>query len=123
MGTVAYFEGTDPLILTKLVLNGIDTLPVSNGYDNHGLYVNHITKGDDVAVVVGYLHKVIPTPKMEIKPKDILYTCIAYKIPVLLICPKDEMAKAQEKLGDVGDIVKLVEPDPDRIFEEIKKYV
>jgi len=36
--TVGYFEGTDPLLLNKLVARGIGTLPISNGFDSHGIW-------------------------------------------------------------------------------------
>ena len=33
---VGYFDGTDSTLLTNLVLNGCDTVPISNGSDRHG---------------------------------------------------------------------------------------
>jgi len=59
MATVGYLEGTDSTILTRLAVSGIDTLPLSNGVDGHGKYVNHLSKGE-VDVVVGYAHKLTP---------------------------------------------------------------
>jgi len=49
---VGYFEGTDPLLLTKLSAEGIETLPIGNTWDGHRKYVNHLSK-DEVNVVVG----------------------------------------------------------------------
>ena len=40
--SVGYFEGTDSKLLTALVCDGYDTLPVSNGFDNHGMHVRLI---------------------------------------------------------------------------------
>ena len=36
---VGYFEGTDSTLLTALVCDGYDTVPISNGFDNHGMHV------------------------------------------------------------------------------------
>ena len=58
MKIVGYLDGTDGLFLTNLAIKGVDTLPLSNGWDNHGKYLGHITKQDNIALVVGYLHKV-----------------------------------------------------------------
>ena len=35
---VGYFEGTDSTLLTALVCDGYDTVPISNGFDNHGMH-------------------------------------------------------------------------------------
>ena len=57
MARIGYFEGTDPLLLTRLAVEGIETLPLSNTWDHYGKYVNHLYR-DEVDVIVGYLHKV-----------------------------------------------------------------
>jgi len=111
MAAIAYFEGTDSLILSTLVTNGISTLPVSNGWDNHGKYVNHLGKKDDISAVIGYIHKVIPNPGMDLKPGDILYSCRAYSIPVILVIPTGKIENAKKILGTIGDYVMLVAPD------------
>jgi hypothetical protein len=61
MGLIGYFEGTDPLVLANLSIVGHSTMPLGNGFDNHGKYVGHITKDDNVSVVVGYFHKIMPS--------------------------------------------------------------
>ena len=110
MAVVAYFEGTDPLVLTKLAAEGIGTIPVSNGFDDHGKYVNHITSGDGVSVVIGYLHKVLPTSVRTMTPRDLLFACVTLDIPVLLIAERSDHEKAKELLGDVAGHVRLVDP-------------
>lgn len=62
---VGYLEGTDPLLLTKLAVEGIETLPVANTWDGHGKPINHLSEGE-VNVVVGYLHKLIPTEEANL---------------------------------------------------------
>ena len=71
--TIGYFEGTDPLLLNKLVARGIGTLPLSNGFDSHGKQVGYLTKEDGIDLVVGYFYKVAPTKKMSLTIKDILF--------------------------------------------------
>lgn len=110
MAIVGYLEGTDALVLTKLAAEGIGTLPLSNGFDNHGKYMNHLTSQDGVSVVIGYLHKVLPTPEMIITPQDLLFACLTHEIPVLLIVEKSEHEEAKRVLGEVGNRVRLVDP-------------
>ena len=119
MGIIAYFEGTDPLVLTKLAVKGIGTLPVSNGWDNHGKNINHITKEDKISAVIGYLHKVIPLQDMAISTKDILFTCNVYNIKVFLVAPEDLIDEAKKLVDDAGDNITIVSPDElcDKLLE------
>jgi len=121
MAIVAYLEGTDPLILTRLASGGIGTIPVSNGFDDHGKYVNHITSGDDVSVVIGYLHKVLPTSVVTLTPRDLLFACVTLNIPVLLIAARSDHQKARKLLGDVADQVRLV--DPGELYEAVLETI
>ncbi len=110
MANVGYLEGTDSLVLTKLAAKGVGTVPLSNGFDNHGKYINHLVPEDHIAVVTGYLHKVLPIPERRMTPKDLLFACIIHTIPVLLIVPKSEHGAAREVLGGAADYVRLVDP-------------
>jgi len=110
MPNVGYLEGTDPLVLTKLAARGIDTTPLSNGFDNHGKYVNHLSREDGISVVVGYLHKVMPTRGVSLSPSDLLFTCLTHEIPVLLLAEESDHEDARQVLGEVGDRVRLVDP-------------
>lgn len=110
MATVGYFEGTDPVILTRLAAQGIGTLPLSNGFDMHGKYVNHLARQDAISVVVGYLHKVLPTGGVSVTPRDLLFSCLTNDIPVVLVAEKAFHEAARERLGEVRDRVKLVDP-------------
>ena len=111
MATVAYLEGTDPLVLTRVAAQGIGTMPVSNGFDDHGKYVNHLTGQDGVSVVIGYLHKVLPTSGVTLTPRDLLSACVTHSIPVLLIAEKRDREKALKLLGDLADHARLVNPE------------
>lgn len=107
---ICYFEGSNPEWLTTLVAMGHDTLPVSNGYDGHGRDVRLFTAKDKVAVVVGYLHKVITPDDWEATTADILHGCLTYRIPILLAVPTQFQDKARNLLGELAQSVELVDP-------------
>jgi len=121
MATVGYFEGTDSLVLTRLAAKMVDTLPLSNGFDGHGKYVAHLTREDGVSLVVGYLHKVLPTSKRESTPEDVLFACRTHGIPVLLAVPSADHEAARPVLGKVADYVTLV--DPAELYERILETI
>jgi hypothetical protein len=121
MANVGYLEGTDPLMLTRLAARGVGTVPISNGFDSHGKYINHLVPSDHIAVVVGYMHKLLPTPERVMTAKDLLFSCMTHSIPVLVIAPKAEHAAAKKALGDAGSYVTLV--DPADVYDAIMKKV
>jgi len=117
MATVAYFEGTDPIILTRLAAKGVGTLPVSNGFDTHGKYVVHLAAQDGVSVIVGYLHKVLPANGVAPTPRDLLFTWTGQEIPVILVAEKAFHEAARSRLGEMQGRVELV--DPADLYEAI----
>jgi len=121
MGTIGYFEGTDPVTLTRLAIKGVNTLPVSNGWDNHGKNINHITKEDKITAVIGYLHKVIPIQGMAITIKDILFTCNAYNIKIFLIAPADLIDEAKKLVADAGNNIVIVTLD--EVYSKLMEYI
>jgi hypothetical protein len=125
LARIGYFEGTDPLLLSKLAAEGIETLPVANTWDGHGKMVNHLTKGE-VNVVVGYLHKVIPaeplrTSALPIMVDNLLSACNVHDIPVLLMVPAALREKAEKIL--TGTEVKIRIVSPEQVETEIRKYL
>jgi len=125
LARVGYFEGTDPLLLSKLAAEGIETLPVANTWDGHGKMVSHLTKGE-VNVVVGYLHKVIPaeplrTSALPIMVDNLLSACRVHDIPVLLMVPDPMREKAEKILS--GTEVKIHILPPEQVETEIRKYL
>jgi len=125
LARIGYFEGTDPLLLSKLAAESIETLPVANTWDGHGKMVNHLTKGE-VNAVVGYLHKVIPaeplrTAALPIMVDNILSACKVHDIPVLLIVPAALREKAEKILS--GTEVKIHIVSPEQVETEIRKYL
>jgi len=116
MATVGYLEGVDPLLLTRLAVRGIGTLPISNGFDNHGKFINSVTERDEIDLIVGYLHKVLRTQRQGFLVEDILQACLDCQISVLIIVPQAERSAALDLLGKTGDSVVLVTPD--QVYEE-----
>jgi hypothetical protein len=117
MATIGYFEGMDSLVLTRLAAKGIGTLPVSNGFDAHGKLVSHLSAQDGVSLIVGYLHKVLPTTGFPGTARQMLSTWTGKEIPVLLIVERAFHDAARERLGDAQARVQLV--DPDDIYKAI----
>jgi hypothetical protein len=112
---VAYFDGTDSMLLTALVCDGYDTIPVSNGRDNHGHHVRLINDKNRVDLLIGYVHKIIAPDdetreKNDVTAKDLFHTCRILEIPLLLEIPEALQPRAIELLDNPPDIVKLVDP-------------
>jgi len=121
MKVVGYLEGTDGVFLTRLMVRGIDTLPLGNGADNHGKYIGFIDKSDAISLVIGYFHKVVPLTNQGSSTQDILRACQLNKIPVLLIVPSELHDNARDMLKDVTADVRLV--DPADVMPEARKIL
>jgi hypothetical protein len=121
MTIIGYFEGTDPLLLTRALAAGAETLPLGNSVDGHGKYSGHLTRADGVSVIVGYLHKVMPTTGIALTTGDILMPAKVHGIPTLILAPEDQREYAKRLLGNAVGYVTLV--DPADAFDELKKYL
>lgn len=111
--TIGYFEGTDSPLLTALICDGHDTIPISNGYDNHGAHVRLINQESRVDLLIGYMHKIY-APEGA-KPgvatyQDIFHVCRTFGIPLLLEIPTELHEKAREILDDPPEVVRFVDP-------------
>jgi hypothetical protein len=109
MKTVGYMEGTESELLTRLTVAGHDTLPLSNGWDNHGREVGLLTPHDDVALIVGYLHKFLRITDERLT-ESMLSSVKIYKIPVVFIAPKDIQNQAEGFISNLGIKYSFVEP-------------
>ncbi len=118
---VGYLEGTDSWFLTNLVARGYETLPLGNGADNHGKYIGLLSKSDNISLIIGYLHKVVPLSGMNVTAKDVLYSCKIHKVPVMIIAPEKLHENAKEILGDMANYVMLV--DPAMLLEKILGFL
>jgi hypothetical protein len=121
MRTVGYMEGTNSELLTNLIVDGIDTLPLSNGWDNHGKFIAHLTRTDNVSVVVGYLHKFFT---LSLDPKivdDIFSSLKAYKVPTVFIVPKEKHEKAKKLLK--GRRINYTLADPANLTNVVKSVL
>lgn len=119
MPTVGYLEGVDSLILTRLAVHGVGTLPVSNGFDNHGKFINAITERDEIDLVVGYLHKLLRTQRQGFLAEDLLDACYNCQIPILVLVPREHQERARELLGAAKERVTMIEPG--ELYEQIAR--
>ena len=109
MKVLGYLEGTDSNMLTSVVLEGYETLPLSNGWDNHGKHLTLLNPADNVSLVVGSLHKFLRLSDMSIF-SAMLATVKAYDIPVAFIVPKESHGKAAKLITDKDLRYKFVDP-------------
>ena len=110
---VGYFEGTDSTLLTHLVCEGYDTLPVSNGFDNHGMHVRLINEENRFDLLIGYVHKIYAPDELtptQTTYQDIFHICKVYGIPLLLEVPEELQDNARRILDDPPEIVQFVDP-------------
>lgn len=122
MKIVGYMEGTNPDVLTKLLLEGYETIPLSNGFDNHGKFVTQVTTQDHISLIVGYLHKFIPVAP-DYSLTDILVSVKVHKIPVIFIVPKEMHERADKIIAGNGMKYKLADPSdlPKVILDTLKE--
>ncbi len=118
---VGYFEGTDPAVLTSLICDGFDTIPISNGLDNHGLFVRLINEDTMVDVLVGYLHKIYAPEDEVTQAEDIFHLSQTYQIRFLVIVPSELHDCARQKFQQCPDVVQFV--DPSDLLETVRKYL
>ena len=121
MSIIGYLEGTDPLVLANLTIAGHGCYPLGNGFDNHGKFVGQLTKSDNISLIVGYFHKVIPTQDQTMTMEDILAPCIKLNIPILLICGREFYGQAKELLEDMSERIRMTAPE--RLEEMIKEML
>ena len=107
---VGYLEGTDSVWLTMLNAHGHTTLPLSNGFDGHGMNIGMLNKQNKVDLVVSYLHKLLPAEGIDVTMAGMLHATTVYGIPVLVVCPTEFERAARELTGDVPANVQFVDP-------------
>lgn len=107
---VGYFAGTDSTLLTRLICEGWDTLPISNGFDNHGKHVRLINEDSRIELLIGYLHKVYAPADAETRFQDIFHVCRTYRLPLLLLVPAALHEQARALLGELPRVVHLADP-------------
>lgn len=112
---VGYFEGTDAPVLTALMCDGYDTIPVSNGRDHHGSHARLINDKNRVDLLIAYVHKIV-APDREARDQsdltfqDLFHICRIHDIPLLVETPTALQPAAFEMLDEPPDIVRLVDP-------------
>ena len=108
--SVGYFEGTDPAVLSSLVCDGYDTIPISNGVDNHGQHIRLLNEETKTDVLIGYLHKIYAPENIKPQAEEMFHHCQEYQIPFLVIVPHGLHKCAQQKFTVFPDVVQLVDP-------------
>jgi hypothetical protein len=119
--SVGYFEGTDPAVLSSLICDGCDTIPISNGLDNYGQHVRLFNEENRVDLLIGYLHKVYAPVGAETQAEDIFHVCEVYQIPFIMIVPVGLHNFARQKFERWPDIVRLV--DSSDVLEAARKIL
>jgi hypothetical protein len=107
---VGYFAGTDSTLLTKLICDGHDTEPISNGFDNHGRSFRSINEENSLDLLIGYLHKIYAPEGAGTLFEDVFHVCRIYRIPLLLEVPRELHERASELLKNPPGIVRPVDP-------------
>jgi hypothetical protein len=120
MKVVGYMEGTNPHLLTSVILEGFETLPLSNGWDNHGKHLTLLNPADNISVVVGNLYKFVRLDDESIM-SAMLATVKAYDIPVVFVVEKEWQAAAKKLINDKD--LKYVMADPKELKDIVMKYL
>jgi hypothetical protein len=111
---IGYFAGTDSTLLTDLVCDEYDTVPISNGFDNNGMNVRIINNENRVDLLIGYVHKIFaPTDSVQpggVTYQDIFHVCRTFEIPLLLEVHENLHEKAKALFEDIPDCVSFVDP-------------
>jgi len=113
---VGYFEGTDPSLLTDLVCNSYDTVPISNGFDNHGMHVRIINNENHIDVLIGFVHKIYASDDDVqsggvVTYQDVFHVCRTFDIPLVLAVHRELHDKARKLFKDIPDVVEFVDPE------------
>jgi hypothetical protein len=107
---VGYFDGVDPGVLTSLICDGFDTIPISNGIDNYGQHIRLFNEENKVSVLIGYLHKIYAPVGADTQAEDVFHICHTYQVPFLIIVPRDLHDAARSLFPKLPDVVRFVDP-------------
>ena len=118
---VGYLSGTDSATLSQLVASGVNTIPLSSGWDNHGKYIEAVTLSDNLGAIVGYFHKLVAPSEAQTSPSGFLDGARIHKIPVVVVCPTNVMTRAKEILGDSGKTLHWATPD--QVYDKVMALV
>lgn len=120
---IGYFDGTDSELLTALICEGYDTVPIANGLDNHGQHARLINDQNRYDLLISPLYKIYAPENHDadtVTYQDLLRICGTYSIPLVITVPHSLIGRACELLGDPPDIVRFVDPsDMFRVADEI----
>lgn len=110
---IGYFDGTSSDLLTALICDGHDTIPISNGLDNHGQHARLINDQNRYDLLIAPLHKIYAPEEPDpdtVTYQDVFRICRTYSIPLVVNVPADLQERARTLLGEPPDVVRLVDP-------------
>ena len=111
---VGYFDGTDSNLLTALICAGHDTIPIATGLDNHGQHARLINDDNRYELLLAPLYKIYAPEDHDgdtVTCQDMFRICGTYSIPLLIAVPHDLQSRAVEIVGEMPDVVRLVDPE------------
>ncbi len=109
---VGYFDGTESALLTELICDGYDTVPVSNGLDNHGQTARLINDQNRYGLLIAPLHKIYAAEVHDdevVTYQEVFRLCGTYSIPLLIAVPHALQERAVELLDELPDVVRLAD--------------
>jgi hypothetical protein len=118
---VGYLSGTDSATLSQLAASGVNTIPLSNGWDNHGKYIEAVTVSDNLGAIIGYFHKLVAPSEAQTSPSGFMDAARIHKIPVVVVCPANVMTQAKGIIGVSGK--KLHWAAPDQVYHTVMALV
>lgn len=109
--SVGYFEGTDSVLLTSLIVAGYDTVPISNGVDHHGKSVYRINDKEKYDLLIGYFHKLYHPVQLDLPYQKLFHICSTYGIPLLIKVPETLRGRAKKLMPDEPGVVEFIDPN------------
>ena len=109
---IGYFDGTDPDLLSALICAGYDTIPISNGLDNHGQHARLINDHNRYDLLLAPLYKIYAPEDHDadtVTYQDVFRICRTYSIPLIVNVPRALDTRARELLGDPPAVVRLAD--------------
>lgn len=107
---IGYFDGIDSEVLTHLICDGYETIPISNGLDNHGRHIRLLNEENKIDLLMGYLHKIHASADDETQPEDVFHICQTYQIPFLIVVPSELHDRIRQMFDKCPNMVMFVDP-------------
>ena len=120
---IGYFDGTDSDLLNALICAGHDTIPISNGLDNHGQHARLINDHNRYDLLLAPLYKIYAPEHHDsdtVTYQDVFRICRTYSIPLIITVSRSLDTQARDLLGDPPAVVRLADTaDTFAVAEEL----